>query len=225
MEWVDGRLLRDILNDEGALAPDRAVRIAIAICDALEYIHDNGIVHRDLKPENIMVDSHDQIKLLDFGIAGKSGARRITFTKLSDALGTVDYIAPEEVKGKRGDARSDIYALGVILYEMLTGQVPFQAANPFAAMNARLVTTATPVRKLNAKVKPEIEAIVTRTMERTPERRYASARELSFDLLHPAQMRIIDAKPDRRRKLLLYSGLAAIPCTILGLLLYVAGHQ
>ena len=97
------------------------------------------MVHRDLKPENIMVDGDDHIKLIDFGIAGKEGARRLTFAKLSQVMGTPDYISPEQVKGKRGDGRSDIYALGVMLYEMLTGKTPFQGPNPFAIMNDRLL--------------------------------------------------------------------------------------
>ena len=104
-----------------------------------DYIHRNGVVHRDLKPENIMVDGDDRIKLIDFGIAGKEGARRLTFAKLSQVMGTPDYISPEQVKGKRGDGRSDIYALGVMLYEMLTGKTPFQGPNPFAIMNDRLL--------------------------------------------------------------------------------------
>ena len=91
------------------------------ILDALGYIHSHGVVHRDLKPENIMVDADDHIKLIDFGIAANAGARRITFAKLSQTMGTPDYISPEQVKGKRGDARSDLYAMGVMLYEMLTG--------------------------------------------------------------------------------------------------------
>jgi serine/threonine protein kinase len=228
LEWCEGRLLREMLSSDGAFAPDRAVRIALAICDALEYIHDNGIVHRDLKPENIMVGEDDQIKLLDFGIAAKEGARRLTFGKLSHTMGTADYIAPEQVKGKRGDARSDIYALGAILYEMVAGEPPFHGANPFAVMNARLVADPEPVRELNPEVSPELETIIARAMERSPERRYLTARELAFDLLHPTQMRVME--PPRKtevssKRLLLYSGLAAIPCSILGLLLYVAEHQ
>src|SRR5579864_8044550 len=125
MEWVEGSMLRQILQ-HGPITHERAVRIALAVCEALEYIHDNGVTHRDLKPENIVVDGEDRIKLIDFGIAGRLGARRLTFGKLTQTLGTVDYIAPEQVKGKRGDARTDIYALGVILYEMLTGEVPFR---------------------------------------------------------------------------------------------------
>src|SRR5215471_5025010 len=124
MEWVEGTLLRRLLS-QGKLPPERVVRIVVAICDALEYIHTHGVVHRDLKPENIMIDADDRIKLIDFGIAAKAGARRLTFAKLSQVMGSPDYISPEQVKGKRGDGRSDIYALGVMLYEMLTGKVPF----------------------------------------------------------------------------------------------------
>ena len=108
MEWVEGRLLRRILHDIKKLPPERARAIAIRVCDALDHIHSRGVSHRDLKPENIMVDDHDQIKLIDFGIAGQAGARRLTFGKLSQVMGTPDYISPEQVKGKRGDGRSDL---------------------------------------------------------------------------------------------------------------------
>src|SRR6266576_2868787 len=112
MEWVDGRLMRQILTQSGKFPPERAVHIALGICQALDYIHSHGVVHRDLKPENIMVDDEDHIKLIDFGIAGQAGARRLTFAKLSQVMGTPDYISPEQGKGKRGDARSDLYDLG-----------------------------------------------------------------------------------------------------------------
>src|ERR1035437_9788555 len=109
MEWCEGRLLRQILS-EGKMEQDRAIRIALDILEALEYIHANGVVHRDLKPENIMVDAEDNIKLIDFGIASDSAARRLTYANFTATLGTADYISPEHKKGKRGDGRSDIYA-------------------------------------------------------------------------------------------------------------------
>ena len=149
LEWVNGRLLRQILNEQRKLPPERAIRITLNLCDALEYIHSQGVVHRDLKPENIMVDAEDHVKLIDFGIAANAGSRRLTFAKLTQAMGTPDYISPEQVKGKRGDARSDVYSLGIMFYEMLTGKVPFTGPNPFVIMNERLLNNPIPPREVN----------------------------------------------------------------------------
>lgn len=233
MEWVEGRLLRDILKQERKLPPERAVRIALGICDALEYIHAEGVVHRDLKPENIMVGPNDEVKLIDFGIAGQEGARRITFAKLSNVMGTPDYISPEQVKGKRGDARTDIYAVGVMLYEMLTGKSPFQGSNAFAIMNDRLLNNPVPPREIDAAISPELQEIIYRAIERDPKNRYASAREMAWDLRHQDQVGIAE-RPELRdwhnrrsplhRKILFYLLLAAIPIVIFGLLVYVAHH-
>jgi eukaryotic-like serine/threonine-protein kinase len=229
MEWVDGKLLRQILVDKRKLPPERAVQITLGICDALSYIHAHGIVHRDLKPENIMVDENDHIKLIDFGIAGKEGARRLTFAKLSQVMGTPEYISPEQVKGKRGDQRSDIYALGVMLYEMLTGKPPFQGPNPFAIMNDRLLNNPIPPREIDPSISPQLQEIIYRALERDPKNRYATAKEFAHDLEHQDQVGVSeraelrDWKKRRTpwiRRILFYIMLALIPVVIFGAMLY-----
>jgi eukaryotic-like serine/threonine-protein kinase len=233
MEWVEGRLLREILMQEKKLPVDRAVDLTHKICDALDYVHRHGVVHRDLKPENIMVDDQANIKLIDFGIAGHEGARRLTFAKLSQVMGTPDYISPEQVKGKRGDGRSDIYALGVMFYEMLTGKVPFQGPNAFAIMNDRLLNNPIPPREIDPAISPELQEIIYRAIERDPKNRYASAREFLQDLEHPDQVGVAERAElrdwkDRRsgwpRRIAFYVMLALIPVAIFGLLLWVAKH-
>ena len=114
------------------------MKIASRICEALDYMHFHKIVHRDLKPQNIMICNNGGIRVMDFGIAKSLKMRRITFVGFSPSMGTPDYMAPEQVKGKRGDERTDIYALGAILYEMCTGATPFEGESPYAVMNARL---------------------------------------------------------------------------------------
>jgi serine/threonine protein kinase len=234
MEWVEGRLLRQILNEEKKLPVERAVRIALGICDTLQYIHHQGVVHRDLKPENIMVDANDHIKLIDFGVAGSAGSRRITFTKLSDTLGTPDYISPEQVQGKRGDARSDLYALGVMLYEMLTGKVPFSGNNPFVIMNDRLLNNPMPPREIDPAITPQLQEIIYRAMERDPRNRYATAHEFAWDLQHQDEVGIADRSELRDwkrrrspwpRRVLFYVALALIPVIVFVLLLYIARHS
>jgi len=231
MEWVEGRELRRLLMERSKLPPERAVAITIGICRALDYIHSCGVVHRDLKPENIMVDSDDRTKLIDFGIAGRAGARQLTFGALSQIMGTPDYIAPEQVNGKPGDARSDVYALGVMLYEMLTGETPFRGPNPFAVMNDRLVNNPIPPRELDPEISPELQEVIYRALRRDPAGRYATAGAFARDLEHLDEVEVTD-RPELRdwdwrkqplvKSLLFYAGLALIPLVIFALLLQAA---
>ena len=233
MEWCEGRLLRKIM-DEGRISRDRAIRIAIGVLEALDYIHANGVVHRDLKPENIMVDDGDHIKLIDFGIASDSSARRLTYANFTATLGTPKYISPEQVKGKRGDGRSDIYSLGVILYEMLSGKLPFTGPSPIAAMNDRLLNHPMPPTVADPSISPQLQEVLYRALERDPKNRYATAHEFIHDLQHLDQVGVEDRdelknwqrrKSQLSRKILYYGALALIPVAILLLMILVAHHR
>lgn len=228
MEWFEGRPLSQIMAEE-KIGSERAVRIVIEICKALEYIHNHGIVHRDLRPAHILVDAEDHIKLIDFGAAGQAEARRITFTSISQLTGGSEYISPEELKGKRGDGRSDIYAVGIILYEMLTGKRPFPAAEAVD----RILNHPVPLREINPAISPQLQEVVYRALEREPRNRYANARDFARDLEHLDQVGVAD-RPELRdwkkrrsplpSKVLLYVAMALIPIVIFGALLYFASR-
>ena len=232
IEWVDGRLLRTILNEEKKLPVDRATSITLAICDALDYMHKRGIIHRDLKPENVMVMDNDEIKLIDFGIAMKEDARRLTFVNVTSLLGTPDYISPEQVKGARGDQRSDIYAVGIMFYEMLTGRVPYVGPNPLAVMNERVLNDVKPPSELNPAISPALEEILYRALEREPRHRYATASEMMWDLEHQDQVGV-EPRGSRpggnagkrslvNKKLLLYAAMILVPVLLFVIMLVLA---
>ena len=234
MEWVPGRLLRSIMNEEKKLPPDRAIRITLGILKALDYIHKQGVVHRDLKPENIMVDENDNLKLIDFGIASKEGAKRLTYAGFTQALGTPNYISPEQVKGKRGDGRSDLYALGVMLYEMVTGRTPFSGPSPLAVMNDRLINHPFPPREADPSISPELQEVLYRALERDPRNRFPNAQSFARDLENLDKVGVADRVELRdwkkrrsatSRKVLYYVGLALIPIILFLAMLILSRHH
>ena len=195
LEYVPGETMRSYLTAHAPLPIDEAVRHAVAIAETLQYCHEQGVVHRDLKPENIYVTPDGHTVIGDFGIALLQGARRLTFRRLTNAVGTPDYMAPEQVSGERGDARTDVYAVGVLLYEMLTGKVPFRGDNALAVMGQRLTTDPPSVRVLRPEVSLELDATVRRALARDREARYASMAALREDLLHPEAVAMKLAPP------------------------------
>jgi serine/threonine-protein kinase len=227
-EWFDGKSLRQIMAEE-KLPHERAVRIALNIANVLAYIQNHGVVHRDLRPENILVGADDHIKLINFGVAAKTGARRITFTNLAQVVGVSEYVSPEELNGKRDDARSDIYALGVILYEMLTGKTPFQGSSPYD----RLLKHPIPPREIDPSISPQLQEVIYRALERQPKNRYANAHDFALDLSNVDRVRVArrrelhdwkERSVPRWKRAAFFVGIALVPIAIFGLLLYFAQH-
>lgn len=182
MEYLEGQTLSELLKNVHPLPEPDAVRIASRVCEALDYMHSKGVVHRDLKPQNIMLCNDGSIRIMDFGIARSQGARRLTFVGFTPAMGTPDYMAPEQVRGSRGDQRTDIYSLGAILYEMSTGETPFGGDSAYVIMNARVTGDPAAPRKVNPKITPVLEEIILHAMERDPKRRYQTAAEMKREL-------------------------------------------
>jgi serine/threonine protein kinase len=190
MEYLRGRTLEHLLNAMRPLPEKDALKIASLICEALDDMHQHGVIHRDLKPQNVMICCDGTIRIMDFGIARDSAFRRITRSDAEPAMGTPDYMAPEQVEGRLADKRTDIYNLGALLYEMVTGVTPFQDENPWAALNARVTGDPVAPRKRNRELSPQAEEIVLRAMQRNPGKRYASAAEMKAELDSAEQVRV-----------------------------------
>jgi len=186
LEYVDGdnlrRHLRSMSAESHPLPIETVTDWGRQLAATLAYMHGMGIVHRDLKPENTLITRAGQLKVADFGTALLAGARRLTYKHLSEGLGTPDYMSPEQIQGERGDTRSDIYAWGVMMYEFLTGRVPFPGDNWLAAMASHLRDEPVAIHQLRRGVPPALEAVVLRAMRRYPENRYPSAEALLADL-------------------------------------------
>lgn len=181
MELVDGRSLRDVLKSEGALLPRRAVEIAAEVATALGVAHQGGLVHRDIKPGNILLTRTGAVKVTDFGIA-RAWDDSSELTKTGSVIGTATYFSPEQAQGTAADERSDLYSLGVVLYEMLTGRAPFQGDTPVAVAYQHVSTEAPFPSSINPDVPAEVDQVVMRAMHKDPGLRYQTAEELKRDL-------------------------------------------
>jgi len=181
-ELVDGESMRELVKRAAPMAPAEAVALIRKIADGLAHCHENEIIHRDVKPENILIAPDGQPVILDFGLALTKGAHRVTYANLSNAAGTPDYMSPEQIEGQRGDRRTDIYSLGVMLFELLTGHPPFSGDNPLAVMSQHLQGAIPRLDKVQPGVSPQLAAVVLRSLRREPDDRYPDMRALIHDL-------------------------------------------
>ena len=194
MEYVEGRTLYDILATEGPLMPDRAAEIGADIATALAFAHSRGVVHRDVKPGNVLITPTGVVKVADFGIA-RAGDPEERLTRTGSVLGTATYFSPEQASGQAIDARSDIYSLGVVLYEMLAGRPPFVGDNPVSIAYQHVRESPPPPSAFNPDVPPDLSQVVAKAMAKNPANRYRSAEELAADLTRFRQRRPVLAEP------------------------------
>ena len=164
------------------MEPGAAVALIRKIADGLAHCHEHDIIHRDVKPENILIGADGQPVILDFGLALTKGAHRVTYANLSNAAGTPDYMSPEQIEGHRGDRRTDLYAVGVMFFELLTGHPPFTGDNPLAVMSQHLQGGIPRLDKVQPGVSPQLAAVVLKCLRREPDDRYADMRALMYDL-------------------------------------------
>ncbi len=235
-EYLRGYTLSHLLTSVSPMPEKDAIKLAGRICEALAYLHEQGVVHRDLKPQNVMLCNDGTIRIMDFGIAKAKEGRRLTFSGFTPAVGTPDYMAPEQVKGKRGDERTDIYSLGAMLYEMVTGSPPFQMENenPLVIMNARVEGDPMAPRKRNANISAQVEEIILHAMERDPRKRYQTAADMKAELDNPAAVQLTGrcerlqevSLGKRQWKKIFWVALGiTIPIVILALLIFLIIHR
>ena len=194
MEYVEGRSLSQIIRDEGALSPDRAADITTDVAAALGFAHRNGVIHRDVKPGNVLISPIGQVKVTDFGIA-RAVTTQENLTQTGTVMGTATYFSPEQARGEQVDPRSDVYSLGVVLYEMLTGKPPFSGENPVAVAYKHVQEMPTTPRLANPSIPSSLEAITLKSIAKNPANRYPSADDLAADLRRFRDGREVMAEP------------------------------
>jgi serine/threonine-protein kinase len=194
MEYVEGRTLAEYLAGGGRIMPERSIDVAIEVCRALEAAHAQGVIHRDIKPGNIMLDSRGDVKVTDFGIARVVSTAE-TVAQTAAILGTASYLSPEQAQGQPVDGRTDIYSLGCVLFEMLTGRAPFQGDSPVAVASKHVLEQPVSPSKLNRDVSPDLDAVVLRALAKNPANRYQSAEEFRADLERVRRGLPVEATP------------------------------
>src|SRR6266705_518518 len=200
MEYVDGRTLRDLLREDRRLMPERAMEISDGVLRALDYSHRNGIIHRDIKPGNVMLTRAGQVKVMDFGIARAVSDAQATMTQTAQVIGTAQYLSPEQARGERVDARSDLYSTGCLLYELLTGRPPFLGDSPVAIAYQHVRENPVPPSQLDPDIPAWADSIVLRAMAKDPRDRYQSAAEMQADIQRAASgMQVAAAVPPLTR--------------------------
>jgi beta-lactam-binding protein with PASTA domain/tRNA A-37 threonylcarbamoyl transferase component Bud32 len=194
MEYVDGRTLRDLLRADRRLLPERAMELVDGILRALDYSHRGGIVHRDIKPANVMITRNGDVKVMDFGIARAMADSAATMTQTAQVIGTAQYLSPEQARGERVDARSDIYSTGCVLYELLTGQPPFTGDSPVAIAYQHVREEPIPPSQIDPEIPQWADAIVLKAMAKDPVHRYQSAGEMRADIQRAMSGMPVDAQ-------------------------------
>ncbi|TFV63571.1 UNVERIFIED_ORG: Stk1 family PASTA domain-containing Ser/Thr kinase [Bacillus sp. AZ43] len=195
MEYVEGETLRDVLRREGRLSPERAMSLSADICGALDFSHRNGIVHRDVKPGNVMITPQGSVKVMDFGIARAVSDSAATMTSTAAVIGTAQYLSPEQARGESVDARSDVYSLGCLLYELVTGAPPFTGDSPVSVAYQHVREDPRLPSSINPAIPPELDAILLKAMSKNPANRYQSAAEMRNDLLRALAGQRVEATP------------------------------
>ncbi|WP_264991344.1 Stk1 family PASTA domain-containing Ser/Thr kinase, partial [Mycobacterium kiyosense] len=183
MEYVDGVTLRDIVHTDGPMTPKRAIEVIADACQALNFSHQNGIIHRDVKPANIMISSTNAVKVMDFGIARAIADSGNSVTQTAAVIGTAQYLSPEQARGDSVDARSDVYSLGCVLYEMLTGEPPFTGDTPVSVAYQHVREDPVPPSERHEGISPDLDAVVLKALAKNPENRYQTAAEMRADLV------------------------------------------
>jgi hypothetical protein len=195
MEFVNGRTLKEVLAAEQRLQPRRALEIIADICAALEFSHRHGIIHRDIKPGNVMLTQNGQVKVMDFGIARALASGATTMTQTSAVIGTAQYLSPEQARGESVDARSDVYAAGCVLFELLCGHPPFVGDSPVSVAYQHVREDPKAPSEINYDVPPDVDAIVLKALAKNPLNRYQSAQEMRADALRAVSGRPVLATP------------------------------